>query len=156
MRLHLQHKIIPMKHLLLILFVSMLAFNANAQADSKEKLIKEMLELSGAKKMALQTMEMMIGSFKKRMPTVENNFWDEFMKEADNDDLVNMIIPVYAKHFSENEVKELISFYKTPIGQKMVEKLPLISQESFGIGEAWGKALGEKVVNKLKAAGYYQ
>jgi uncharacterized protein len=38
----------------------------------------------------------------------------------------------------------------------MVEKLPLISQESFSIGEAWGKALGEKVVNKLKAAGYYQ
>jgi uncharacterized protein len=100
-----------MKHLLLIFFVSMLAFNANAQADSKEKLIKEMLELSGAKKMALQTMEMMIGSFKKRMPTVENNFWDEFMKQADNDDLVNMIIPVYAKHFSENEVKELIAFY---------------------------------------------
>jgi uncharacterized protein len=145
-----------MKQLLLIFFVSMLAVKANAQSDGKEKLIKEMLELSGAKKMALQTMEMMIGSFKKSMPTVENNFWDEFMKEADNDELVNMIIPVYAKHFTEKEVKELIAFYKTPIGKKLVEKLPLISQESFGIGEAWGKALSEKVVSKLKAAGYYQ
>jgi uncharacterized protein len=145
-----------MKQLLLIFFVSMLAVKANAQSDGKEKLIKEMLELSGAKKMALQTMEMMIGSFKKSMPTVENNFWDEFMKEADNDELVNMIIPVYANHFTEKEVKELIAFYKTPIGKKLVEKLPLISQESFGIGEAWGKALSEKVVSKLKAAGYYQ
>lgn len=145
-----------MKYLLLFLFVSVLALNTNAQADSKEKLIKEMLELSGAKKMALQTMEMMISSFKKRMPTVENDFWNEFMKEADSDDLINMIIPVYAKHFTESEVKELIAFYNTSVGKKMVEKLPVISQESFGIGEAWGKALGEKVMSKLKAAGYNQ
>ena len=144
-----------MKHLLLILFVSILAFNVNAQ-DNKEKLIKEMLELSGASKMALQTMELMVSSFKKQMPSVANDFWNEFMKEANADELTNMIVPVYAKHYTEDELKELIAFYKTPIGKKMVEKLPQIAQESYGIGEQWGKALGEKVAAKLKAAGYYQ
>ena len=145
-----------MKHLLLIAFVLTLSINTNAQTDTKEKLIKEMLDLSGANKMALQTMEMMITSFKKQMPTVNTDFWDEFMKEAQTGDLISMIAPVYAKHFTEAEIKELIAFYKTPIGKKLVEKLPVITQESYGIGEEWGKALSEKVVAKLKAAGYYQ
>ncbi len=145
-----------MKQLYVFVFLFLVAVKTNAQTETKEKLIKEMLELSGASKMAHQTMELMIASFKKQMPAVENDFWDEFMKEAKTDDLITMITPVYAKHFTESEVKELIAFYKTPIGKKMVEKLPVISQESYGIGEAWGKALGEKVSNKLKAAGYYQ
>ena len=145
-----------MKHLFFIALALILSINTNAQTDTKEKLIKEMLELSGAAKIGLQTMELMINSFKKQMPAVENDFWDEFIKEAKTDELMNLIAPVYAKHFTESEIKELIAFYKTPIGKKLVDKLPVISQESYGIGEAWGKALAEKVVNKLKAAGYYQ
>ncbi|QNA46612.1 DUF2059 domain-containing protein [Lacibacter sediminis] len=145
-----------MKQLNVFVFLFFVAVNTNAQTDNKETLIKEMLELSGASKMAFQTMEMMISSFKKQMPAVETDFWDEFMKEAQTGDLITMIAPVYAKHFTENEVKELIAFYKTPVGKKLVEKLPVISQESYGIGETWGKALSEKVAAKLKAAGYYQ
>lgn len=145
-----------MKQLYVFVFFFLVAVNTNAQTDNKETLIKEMLELSGAKKMALQTMEMMISSFRKQMPEVETDFWNEFMKEAQAGDLISMIAPVYAKHFTETEVKELIAFYKTPIGKKLVEKLPVISQESYGIGEVWGKALSEKVAAKLKAAGYYQ
>lgn len=145
-----------MKQLYVFVFLFFIAVNTNAQTDTKEKLIKEMLELSGANKMALQTMEMMIASFKKQMPTVETDFWDEFMKEAQTGDLISMIVPVYAKHFTESEIKELIAFYKTPIGKKLVEKLPVITQESYGIGEAWGKALSEKVAAKLKTSGYLQ
>ncbi len=145
-----------MKHLYLIVFLFFVSFNSHAQVDTKEKLIKEMLNLSGSGKIARQSMELMVSSFKKQMPTVAGDFWDEFMKEADTEELTNMIVPVYAKYYTESEIKELIAFYKTPIGKKMVENLTLITQESYSIGEAWGKALGEKVVNKLKAAGYYQ
>lgn len=145
-----------MKQLYVFVFLFLIAVNTNAQADTKEKLVKEMLELSGAGKMAFQTMEMMISSYKKQMPDVKTDFWDEFMKEAQTGDLITMIAPVYAKHFTEDEIKELIAFYKTPVGKKLVEKLPAISQESYSIGETWGKALGEKVMARLKAAGYYQ
>ncbi|MEJ8843882.1 DUF2059 domain-containing protein [Lacibacter sp. H375] len=145
-----------MKLLYVLIFFFLVAVNTNAQTDTKGKLIKEMLELSGAKKMALQTMEMMIASYKKQLPAVDTDFWDEFMKEAQAGDLIDMIAPVYAKHFTEAEIKELVAFYKTPIGKKLVDKLPVITQESYGIGEEWGKALGEKVAAKLKAAGYFQ
>jgi hypothetical protein len=115
-----------------------------------------MLELSGSGKMALKAMELMIASYKKHMETVPEEFWDAFIKEADTEELINMMVPIYAKHYTESDLKELITFYKSPIGQKMVEKLPLISQESFAIGEAWGKKLGEKVNAKLKTSGYLQ
>lgn len=145
-----------MKQLYVFVFLFFVAVNANAQAETKEKLIKEMLELSGAGKMAMQSMELMITAFKKQMETVPNEFWDEFKKEASPEDFINMTVPVYAKHYTESEIKELIVFYQSPIGKKLVEKLPVISRESYSIGEAWGKALGEKVIAKLKTAGYYQ
>ncbi len=145
-----------MKQLYVFVFLFFIAVNTNAQTDTKEKLVKEMLELSGANKMALKSMEIMVASYKKHMETVPQEFWDEFIKEANTEELVNMLAPIYAKHYTESDLKELIAFYKSPIGQKLVEKLPLISQESFTIGEAWGKKLGEKVAAKLKTSGYLQ
>lgn len=36
-------------------------------------------------------------------------------------DLQQNIVRVYAQHFTEQELKEIIAFYKSPVGKKMVE-----------------------------------
>lgn len=45
------------------------------------------------------------------------------------DDLVQMILPIYQKYYSIEELQELNKFYSTRAMQEMVKKLPLISQE---------------------------
>ncbi len=69
-------------------------------------------------------------------------------------DLEELIVPVYAKYYTDEEVTELLKFYKSPIGQKVIQKLPLITQDSYQAGAQWGKALGEKVISRLKEKGY--
>jgi len=44
--------------------------------------------------------------------------------------------------------------YETPAGKRLVEKLPIVMQESMKAGEIWGQELGEKVVNKMLEEGY--
>ncbi len=48
------------------------------------------------------------------------------------DELVtNIYIPVYAKHFKIEEINEITSFYKSPVGRKFVSVVPTLIQESM-------------------------
>lgn len=42
-----------------------------------------------------------------------------------------VIIPLYDKYFTEDEVRALIAFYKSPTGQKMVDLTPTLFQEAM-------------------------
>lgn len=57
----------------------------------------------------------------------------EESKKMASDFLNNDMIGIYDKNFSEQEVKELLAFYKSPIGLKMVEKQPAMQQETMQI-----------------------
>ncbi len=65
-----------------------------------------------------------------------------------------MIIPIYDKYFTDDDIHQLLAFYSTPVGKKLVENLPVITQESMNIGMQWGKQIAEKVLEKLKQKGY--
>ena len=38
---------------------------------------------------------------------------------------------LYDKHFTEQEIDEIINFYKTPAGKKVIEETPKITKELF-------------------------
>ena len=142
-----------MKKLILIICLYSLSSNCYSQTPATNEHIKTLLEMSGAGKIGVQVMENMIVSFKKSTPNVPNDFWDEFMKDVKPETLITLMIPVYAKHYTDEDVIQLIEFYRTPLGKKVIEKLPLISQESYVVGAEWGKKLGEQAVKKLTEKG---
>lgn len=78
-------------------------------------------------------------------------------EELANGSFENLIVPVYAKYFTLEEVLELLAFYRTPIGQKTVEVMPLLTQESMQVGQSWGigigPIIGQRVSQRLAAAG---
>lgn len=112
------------------------------------------MELTGSAKLGIQMLTNITETYKKAYPNANNEFWDQFLKEASADTLMSMIIPVYDKSFSDDDILQLITFYQTPVGKKVIEKMPFIMQESMQIGAAWGKKLSEKVVEQLQQKGY--
>jgi hypothetical protein len=42
---------------------------------------------------------------------------------------------LYAREFTEAELKQLTAFYKSPVGLKLAQKQPLIMQTSMAIGQ---------------------
>jgi len=60
--------------------------------------------------------------------------------------LLELLVPVYMKHFSHEEIKQLISFYSSPIGKKFVEKQALIIPESMQVGQRWGQEAAQKAI----------
>lgn len=75
------------------------------------------------------------------------------MAEIKPEGFIDLVAPVYAKHFEEAELDALIEFYASPVGKKTIEKLPLITAESMAAGQVWGESIAKRAIEKLKAAG---
>lgn len=120
-----------------------------ADETQKQKDIRKLLNITGSGELGTQVMGQMIGNMKKAMPQVPEKFWADFMKEVHTDELIDMIVPVYDRNLTHDDVKELIRFYESPTGKKFVSVLPKITQESMVVGEKWGRELAMKVMTKL-------
>ena len=46
------------------------------------------------------------------------------------DDVIKVLLPVYRKHFTIEEIQELNRFSSTEIMQNMLKKMPLVTQEA--------------------------
>ncbi len=73
------------------------------------------------------------------------------MKEqmAADGGLLDMIIPIYGKYFAHEDIKGLIAFYETELGQKTIVTLPQVFQESLRIGQIWGQSLAPMVEKRV-------
>jgi uncharacterized protein len=121
------------------------------EGNTKEQDIRRLLELTGSTKMAEQIMDQMMVMFEQNDPGISKEFWDGFRAEINTEDLVSMTVPIYDKHLSHEDIRGLIAFYQTPVGAKLIEKLPVIAQESMAAGMKWGEEIGKKAVAKLQA-----
>jgi len=123
---------------------------------TKTRDIHRLLELSGSGKLGVQIAVQMIDQFRKSIPNVPQDFWDQFKQEIKPEELTELVVPVYERHFSDADVRELIKFYESPVGRKLVSTLPQITQEAMAAGQQWGQNLARKVQQRLKDKGYLQ
>ena len=118
--------------------------------------ILKLISLTKADELAYQVMTNMIQDFQRRLPNVPEDFWKKFVDGKDQhvQAFKEITLSVYAKHLSADDIKGLIAFYSSPLGQKLIEKLPAITQESMQLGQVWGQKFAEKIIGELRKAGY--
>jgi len=58
---------------------------------------------------------------------------------------------VYASQFTEQELKDLVTFYKTPLGQKLLKAEPTAVQESMAYMNQWAQGFAEVVNGEFRA-----
>ena len=68
---------------------------------------------------------------------------------ARSGEIVESMAAIYARNFTVDEMQQVISFYRTPIGQKLLDKLPVIFQESVAAGNKFGQAVATELRNRL-------
>ena len=58
---------------------------------------------------------------------------------------------VYANEFSEQELKDLVTFYKSPLGQKLLSTEPRAIQFSMAYMNQWAQLFAETVNGQFRA-----
>jgi len=58
---------------------------------------------------------------------------------------------IYANEFTEQELKDLVIFYKSPLGQKLLANEPRAIQSSMAYMNQWAQQFGEIVNGEFRA-----
>ena len=72
--------------------------------------------------------------------------------------LIDEITALYARSFTVAELNDITGFYRSPTGQKFLEKLPAITQDSMAIGQKFGQTvvaeIQDRIVEELRKRGH--
>ena len=106
---------------------------------AKETDIRSLMELVGARDLVQDGANTAIEQSRdKLLATVPNNdkgqafvnaFAASYQKRLDVDQVTDQLVGIYDKHFSEDEIKGLLQFYGSPLGQKVAAEMPKIGHE---------------------------
>lgn len=116
--------------------------------------IKELMTITGAENLTQQILNQSITSMKAQFPQVPQVFWNEFSAGVTADQLINRLMPIYDKYLTDEDIKQLIAFYRTPVGKKIISVSPQIASDSLNIGQQYGKEVAQRAIQKLQEQGY--
>ncbi len=124
-------------------------------APEKAAAIRQLLELTRASELMVTSIETTLSAQKAASPQVPEEFWEAFTARlrSEVDRFVELLIPLYAEHFTLEQVQQLIEFYQTPLGRHLVTVQPQLARESMLAGQQWGAQLGMEVAAELEKRG---
>lgn len=137
----------------------------NAQAGSalaekkvdpeKERAIRKLIHLTRAEQTMLDGMKVGLDAQKKAQPDIPDVFWDEFIKRATDNiaEFVTILVRVHDRHYTKEQIDQMIAFFETPLGRMMAEKQPAVALETVGAAERWGMKMGMQVMMDLTEKG---
>jgi hypothetical protein len=139
----------PLAMLALVAALAVPAGISRAQdAGSKERKVRKLLELNGSAELAKTSYEEICKRF-AAVPSLPKGFEQEFRKETQATDLVDIVVPVYVKTLDEDVLDALVAFYETPAGKKYAAAQPAILKGSEAAGAEWVEAKMEKVLAQM-------
>jgi len=98
-------------------------------------------------------------SREKLLATVPNNnkgqafvnaFAASYQKKFDVDQVTDQLVAIYDKHFTDDEIKGLLQFYGSPLGQKVSAETPKIGRETQAAIRAAGAKAAKDSLAEMK------
>ena len=161
-RLSLRHAVAVIIALVAIAIVKPAAAQAPAAKPSPTALLlaKQIVELKGVKQM-MDPVAVGVVEKVKSVIMQQNFMWQkdinevtvQLHKEFDSrsGELVDSAARAYASHFTEPELKQILAFYQSPVGQKMIVEEPKAIDDSMRDTSAWADDLSVDVMNRMRA-----
>jgi hypothetical protein len=65
-------------------------------------------------------------------------------------ELTDEVARLYATNFTEQELKDILAFYKTAAGKKLLTEQPRLIDSSMKFGQDWANKLSDQVIAKMR------
>ena len=139
-----------MIRVLLLILLTALLFSSTAVAspDSHRQAAEDMLKISRVDKMIEPMMENVMSVMQQQMAQIDIPEDRKPIIEKYNEKIVKTLreemkwekmkdefIELYLRVYTEEEIRGLIEFYTSPLGQKMLDKMPELMQASLQISQ---------------------
>ena len=126
-----------------------------------EQDIRKMLQVTNALKMGEQMTTTMMQQLSQSMRQANPNIPPRMLEIASEvarelftkefPSLTPKLVATYAKVLTHDEVKQLLAFYATPLGKRMIEMAPALQQAGAQAGQEWAQQLVPQLQAELMA-----
>lgn len=124
----------------------------------READIRRLLELMSPRENFKGLVDEITGSLRKTLPPIPDQAWLDVKsmveKEFTYDNMEKLLVPIYSKHFTAQEIKQLLVFYESPVGRKYARELPKVELDSFLVSTEFGVNLRKRILESLRSKGY--
>jgi uncharacterized protein len=154
------------KKAFVVFFLSIVAFSHMALADdmtpAKRADIRALLQASGGPNIPQQFAAMasldIIQKIRHRpdfTPKVGQAIQEEMLGVfnegmSPTGALSEKIEQVYGKHYTHQEIKDLLAFFRSPIGRKYVGTSVNVSRDVLAAGRAWSESVAPAIQSRLR------
>jgi len=131
---------------------------ASSIDPAKDADIRALLELIGARDQFQESVNLIGDQYREKLlasvpnngkgQAFINNVISGYEKNFDVDQVTEQMVAAYDKHYTDEEIKGLLQFYGSPLGQKVAAEGPKISRE---VQEATRTAAFKAVKDALQA-----
>jgi len=128
---------------------------------AKEATIRKLLLIQGTAKIFDQVIATMSETIRPQITsalpaggyrdTLVELFLTRFKTKFRTEQMIDIAVPIYDKHFSKAEIEDLVQFYSTPLGKKVVSVLPQVMTESQSAGIKLGEKYGQEAMTEVLA-----
>ncbi|WP_216611924.1 DUF2059 domain-containing protein [Vibrio sp. RE86] len=128
---------------------------ANTKSDSVAKLLEVMKiddQMKGGFEAMLPTIHQLAARLQLSADETEelkNIYRDWFQNDVDRFYIGSQIADLYSDTFSQSEIEEIIQFYQTPTGRKLVNKSPELTKLGAQIGLEEAQRKQQQLLEKL-------
>ena len=134
--------------------------SAEEPTPSAQALAKELIVLKGSTQLwdavVPGVIEQVKAVFMQTNPALGRELNDvaaqlrtEFAPRASQ--LVDQVAQLYARTFTEQELKDALAFYKSPLGRKIVTEEPKVLDDGFRRIQQWANKFSEEVMGRMRA-----
>ena len=135
------------------------AFAQTSPTEDKTANVRRLLTLMGAEKLQASIIDQFMNIFKssfaktarpdERSQKILDRMTTLFTEEVKKADFLQMTADLYSKNFTNDEIKELIQFYESPVGRKTIQVLPTVTQESMTRGAELGQIAAKRALERM-------
>jgi hypothetical protein len=136
-----------------------LGCNEKQTASTFEADVKELMTRTGSDSTALQMANCMSGSIISMVASQNPEPTQKQILAAKEEvdallaekmpGLLDRMSSIYKKHYTHEEVRQLLAFCKTRVGSKFASLAPTMSREGSQIGEEWARGMGPELEQRL-------
>jgi uncharacterized protein len=127
----------------------------------KDADIRSLMELIGARDQIQDAVSNSSEQYREKLlATVPNNdkgqafltsFIESYQKKFDVDQMTEQLVAIYDKHYTDDEIKTMLQFYGSPVGQKVAAETPKIGREVQAVSRTTGAKAAKDALQALKA-----
>jgi hypothetical protein len=128
---------------------SLAAQPADEQAQ-KTNNIRKLIDLTGGSKMMDEIFNSLAANFKDPKQV---EVFQEFRKELGPSQIFDIMVPAYDKYLSAEDIKEMIRFYESPTGQKLLEVQPKMMADYMPRVRQFTQDVMARVMERMKQRG---